>query len=75
MRGARGPLHQDDPCVPELLSPKEAALKADEAFVGGSGYRLLAPDFLRPFGSPNERHRARLPRVGLDNGLIRCRER
>jgi len=46
MRGARGPLHPDDPCVSELLSPKEGALKADEAFGGGSGYRLLAPDFL-----------------------------
>ena len=59
MRGARGPLHQDDPCVPVLLSPKEAALKADEAFGGGTGYWLLAPDFLRLFGSSNERPRAR----------------
>ena len=45
MRGARGPLHPDDPCVSEFLSPEEGALKGDEAFGGGSGYRLIGTGF------------------------------
>ncbi len=41
MHGARGPLHPDDPCVTELLSPKERALKGDEAFGTGFPVTLL----------------------------------
>ena len=67
MRCPRGPLHQDDPCVTDLLSTKERALKGDGAL--GTGIPV-------PFGSLIERPRARIlydvGRVGLDNRMIRC---
>ena len=67
MRCLRGPLHQDDPCVTDLLSTKERALKGDGAL--GTGIPV-------PFGSLIERPRARIlyavGRVGLDNRMIRC---
>ena len=67
MRCLRGPLYQDDTCVTDLLSTKERALKGDGAL--GTGIPV-------PFGSLNERPRARIlydvGRVGLDNRMIRC---
>jgi hypothetical protein len=41
MRGSRGLLHEDDPCVTEVLSIKERVLKGDGALGTGFPVTLL----------------------------------